>query len=147
MRHQTTLTDLARLGFADLETSRQRLALFDDVSVVPFFAHAADPDLALLALSRLREQSPVDVMAIIADAAAAVRLIRVLGASEGLGDFLLRRPAELSALLRPIAQPLGADIRQLLVSIAPDWSASQGALQRYERGPEGQWQRVGGSVS
>jgi len=44
------------------------------------------------------------------------------------------------------AQPLNADIRQLIVSIAPDWSAWQGTLQRYERGTDGQWQRVGGSV-
>jgi L,D-peptidoglycan transpeptidase YkuD (ErfK/YbiS/YcfS/YnhG family) len=44
------------------------------------------------------------------------------------------------------AQPLAADIRQLIVSVAPDWSASQGALQRYERGPEGGWRRVGESV-
>lgn len=44
------------------------------------------------------------------------------------------------------AQPLDGDIRQLIVSVAPDWSASQGTLQRYERGPDGPWQRVGGSV-
>jgi len=44
------------------------------------------------------------------------------------------------------AQPLGGEIRQLIVSISPDWSASQGTLQRYERGPDGRWQRVGGSV-
>lgn len=45
-----------------------------------------------------------------------------------------------------VAQPLEADIRQLIVSVAADWSASQGTLQRYERGPDGGWQRVGGSV-
>jgi len=44
------------------------------------------------------------------------------------------------------AQPLDAGIRQLIVSIAPDWSASQGTLQRYERGADGRWQRVGDSV-
>jgi L,D-peptidoglycan transpeptidase YkuD (ErfK/YbiS/YcfS/YnhG family) len=44
------------------------------------------------------------------------------------------------------AQPLDADIRQLIVSLAPDWPASQGTLQRYERGPDGRWQRVGDSV-
>jgi L,D-peptidoglycan transpeptidase YkuD (ErfK/YbiS/YcfS/YnhG family) len=44
------------------------------------------------------------------------------------------------------AQPLGEDIRQLIVSIAPDWSASQGKLQRYERGPGGPWQPVGATV-
>jgi len=44
------------------------------------------------------------------------------------------------------AQSLGADIRQIVISIAPDWSASQGTLQRYERGPEGGWRRVGERV-
>lgn len=44
------------------------------------------------------------------------------------------------------AQPLAADIRQLIVSVAPDWSASQGTLQRYERDTDGRWQRVGESV-
>src|SRR4051794_2917019 len=108
MRHQTTLTDLARLGFADLETSRQRLAEFGGATatVVPLFANAADPDQALLALCRLRGQAPAELDAVLADAAASVRLVRVLGASAGLGDFLLRRPAELEALLQPVSQPL-----------------------------------------
>lgn len=44
------------------------------------------------------------------------------------------------------AQPLDAGIRQLIVSIAPDWSASQGTLQRYERAPDGRWEPVGGKV-
>jgi len=44
------------------------------------------------------------------------------------------------------AQPLDAGIRQLIVSIAPDWSASQGTLQCYERGTDDRWQRVGESV-
>lgn len=44
------------------------------------------------------------------------------------------------------AEPLAADIRQLVVSIAPDWLAPEGRLQRYERGPDGPWRRVGGEV-
>jgi len=43
-------------------------------------------------------------------------------------------------------EPLGAEIRQLVVSIAPDWSASTGSLRRYERGPDGPWRQVGGEV-
>jgi glutamate-ammonia-ligase adenylyltransferase len=110
MRHQTTLTDLARLGFADLETSRQRLAEFDAMTepVIPSFAYAADPDQALLALCRLREQAPDRLASVLTDAAASARLVRVLGASAGLGDFLLRRPAQLDALLHPVAKPLDA---------------------------------------
>ena len=108
MRHQTTLTDLARLGFADLETARQRLAGFDGFggAVTPLFADAADPDQALLMLCRLLEHEPGRLRPILSDAAAAARLVRVLGASEGLGDFLLRRPAELDAIREPIREPL-----------------------------------------
>ena len=108
MRHQTTLTDLARLGFADLETARRRLAEFDEATepVTPLFQNAADADQALLALCRLREQAPAALTAVMADAAATARLVRVLGASSGLGDFLLRKPAELDALLLPLTRPL-----------------------------------------
>lgn len=62
--------------------------------------------------------------------------------------FLLRLGAIAVAIgaLGASAQPLGADIRQLIVSVAPDWAASQGRLQRYERGPDGNWQPVGESV-
>ena len=44
------------------------------------------------------------------------------------------------------AEPLEADIRQLILSIAPAWSSSQGTLQRFERGAGGQWMKVGDSV-
>jgi glutamate-ammonia-ligase adenylyltransferase len=107
MRLQTTLTDLARLGFTELETARGRLAIVDE-QTVPWFANAADPDQALLLLTRLVENSPTEVAAVMADAAAGSRLVRVLGASSGLGEFFLRRPAQLDALLSPIAAPLEA---------------------------------------
>jgi L,D-peptidoglycan transpeptidase YkuD (ErfK/YbiS/YcfS/YnhG family) len=44
------------------------------------------------------------------------------------------------------AKPLGTEMRQLIVSIAPDWSSSQGTLQRFERGAGGQWTKVGAAV-
>jgi glutamate-ammonia-ligase adenylyltransferase len=139
MRHQTTLTDLARLGFADLESARQRLTGFDDMSeaVTPLFANTADPDQALLALDRLRDHAPALVGPVLADAAAAARLVRVLGASAGLGDFLMRRPAELDALLQPIARPLSvaeysADILEATTGL--DVDAAVTALRvRYRR--------------
>lgn len=43
-------------------------------------------------------------------------------------------------------QPLGADVRQLIVSIAPTWSSNQGSLQRFERDAQGHWIKVGGAV-
>jgi len=44
------------------------------------------------------------------------------------------------------AEPLGAEVRQLILSIAPDWSSRQGTLQRFERGADGQWTKVGEAV-
>jgi glutamate-ammonia-ligase adenylyltransferase len=136
MRHQTTLTDLARLGFADLELSRQRLAEFDD-SVVPYFAAAADPDQALLALSRLREHVPAELEPVLADASATARLIRVLGASLGLAEFLLRRPAELDAIASPIDRPADAaaytaDILAAIAGLSDD-AAITALRVRYRR--------------
>ncbi|TBN56856.1 bifunctional [glutamine synthetase] adenylyltransferase/[glutamine synthetase]-adenylyl-L-tyrosine phosphorylase [Glaciihabitans arcticus] len=104
-RTQTTLTDLARLGFAELGEAGERLASVD-ASLVPHFANAADPDQALLLLGQLRESAPTDLDALLRDDAAAARLVRVLGASLGLGEFFLRRPAELAALATDLAHPL-----------------------------------------
>jgi len=42
--------------------------------------------------------------------------------------------------------PLGPEIRQLILSVAPDWSSRQGSLQRFERNAEEQWIKVGESI-
>ena len=42
--------------------------------------------------------------------------------------------------------PLGADVRQLLVSIAPDWDASAGKLLALERTAEGGWKPALGPI-
>ena len=41
------------------------------------------------------------------------------------------------------AAPLGPEVRQLILSLAPDWSSKQGTLQRYERDPNGPWRKMG----
>ncbi|MEP6481111.1 MAG: bifunctional [glutamine synthetase] adenylyltransferase/[glutamine synthetase]-adenylyl-L-tyrosine phosphorylase [Rhodoglobus sp.] len=104
-RHQTTLTELARLGFAELGETSERLGMLGSPSLVPHFANAANPDQALLQLVRLQESAPAEVAALLADEGAADRLLRVLGASTGLAEFFARRPAELAALATPLAAP------------------------------------------
>ncbi len=106
MSRDTTLSDLARLGFAELGTAGERIAEFDLAPHLAHFAAAADPDQAVRALGRLREQAPDQLATLLADEDAAARLIQVLGASQGLADFLLRRPAELIALASPLGTPL-----------------------------------------
>lgn len=112
-RHQTTLTDLARLGFADLREAEQRIAALEDSyatdAVLSSFAEAADPDSALLQLERLVRQSPAEVASLRDDERAFASLIRVLGASSGLAEFLMRRPTELASLRHPLPGPSGAE--------------------------------------
>lgn len=108
-RNQTTLTDLARLGFAELGSTNALLAELDAGDVVQHFAKAADPDQALRKLIDLREQAPVEVSALLRSEDAAARLIQVLGASEGLADFFSRRPEELVALGTPVSGPATHD--------------------------------------
>lgn len=107
-RTTTTLTELARLGFADLDAARSGLEHIDD-ALVPAFAVAADPDLALRSLGTLRDAAPDAVAALLRDDGATERLIRVLGASSGLGAFLQRHPERLSALARPLDSPAEGD--------------------------------------
>lgn len=102
-RNQTTLTELARLGFAELGEAGARLAELGEPALVPLFAAAGDPDQALRLLVSLRGSAPGEVAGLDEDATA--RLIRVLGASSGLGQFFERHPSELSALSTPLAEP------------------------------------------
>ncbi|MBU1249670.1 MAG: bifunctional [glutamine synthetase] adenylyltransferase/[glutamine synthetase]-adenylyl-L-tyrosine phosphorylase [Actinobacteria bacterium] len=108
-RPQSTLTELARVGFTDLSDVRALLETLDiateDAGV---FGQAADPDRALRALARLQEQHPEDVAALSSHAEWSARAVRVVGASEGLADFLRRRPQQLEALRERPPGPLGA---------------------------------------
>ncbi len=106
-RNRTTLTELARLGFAELESARTLLERFP-VGVVQLFAAAADPDLALRYLGRLGEVAEVQTARLLESDDSAGRLVRVLGASEGLGEFFLRNPDELDALAQPLKSLPGA---------------------------------------
>ena len=105
-RDQTTLTELARLGFADLEEAGGRLDDLDSPGLLQHFAAAADPDQALRLLVRLREHAPAQTSALLGDEDAAGRLVRVLGASSGLGEYFQRCPDQLVALVEPLGAPL-----------------------------------------
>ena len=124
-REQSILTDLARIGFTELDPAVVMLAELDEllagkigdveggivstVQLLPLFAHAADADGALRFLTMLARQSPAETVALLGDVSAADRLVRVLGASAGLADFLLRHPEELSVLALPFSRPLAPE--------------------------------------
>ena len=135
-RNQTTLTELARLGFAELGESSTRLSELDAPDLVPYFASAADPDQALRLLVSLREGAPAQVAKLGPDATA--RLIQVLGASSGLGQFFERHPTELSSLSTLIAAPptaeeYGVDLLSVVDGLLADeaWVALRVRYRRH----------------
>ena len=112
-RQPSTLTELARLGFSELSGARE---LIDGLEQhLDAFGRAADPDRALKLLQRLREQHPDALRPVLADPEWLARLVRVLGASDGLFEFLRRRPEELVAMQEPLSSiPDAAGYRALL---------------------------------
>ncbi|MEP6479891.1 MAG: bifunctional [glutamine synthetase] adenylyltransferase/[glutamine synthetase]-adenylyl-L-tyrosine phosphorylase [Rhodoglobus sp.] len=137
-RDQTTLTDLARLGFAELGASSELIATLGRDELVPLFASAADPDQALRRLLALLASSPSETTKLITEADAAERLIRVLGASTGLGDFLARHPEELAALTTALDRPpsaleYGTDLLAAIDGLAgePAWVALRVRYRRH----------------
>jgi glutamate-ammonia-ligase adenylyltransferase len=125
-RTTTTLTELARLGFADLDAAGSGLAAIPRVPV-ELFAQAADPDQALRHLRDLIQAAPEQVESVLADESASRRLVRVLGASSGLGDFLAHHPSELGVVLHPIlTMPDVGQYRSLLLAAVEGASGEAG---------------------
>jgi [glutamine synthetase] adenylyltransferase / [glutamine synthetase]-adenylyl-L-tyrosine phosphorylase len=110
MRRSTdTLTELARLGFAELTSASARLDELDRPELLPHFARAADPDQALQSVLSLLESAPLESRAVLDDTDSAGRLIQLLGASTGLADFFVRRPDQLDVLHTVLTAPPGAE--------------------------------------
>jgi [glutamine synthetase] adenylyltransferase / [glutamine synthetase]-adenylyl-L-tyrosine phosphorylase len=113
---RVSLSALARLGFTELAVARERLEEFAP-EVLEFLAASADPDQALRLLVQLRERAPDALNQALSKPDAAARLIRVLGASSGFGDFFRRRPEQLACLADQLAElPTFAGIRVDLMS-------------------------------
>ena len=101
------LSELARLGFAQLSEARNRLdALGCDAQ--PFSA-AADPDRALEWWERLRDTQPTQFDSLATSPEWSQALIRLAGASDGLAEFLKRRPEVWPQLAQPLTGPLERD--------------------------------------
>jgi glutamate-ammonia-ligase adenylyltransferase len=90
------------------------------------FSDAANPDQALARLNDLLRASPLDVEPILDDPDAAQRLIRTLGASQGLADFFLHHPSELAVLAHEVEKPPAAgEYRTLLLEAVADTSGEE----------------------
>ena len=114
-RQVPTLARLARAGFDELDRAAAGIAALTAAtglaseSMLEAFSVAADPDEALIAVQRLHDRAPAEVAAVLAHHASAERMSRLLGASRGMGDFLLRHPSEIAIFQEVPAPPLGVD--------------------------------------
>ena len=134
-RQAPTLGRLARAGFDDLDRAAAGLSSLtqatgvEEERLLAAFATAGDPDEALAATERLRERAPSEVAAVLAKDASAERLARLLGASKGFADFLLRHPSELAVLHQVPLAPLGsADARVAMLAALDDLEAPASSM-------------------
>jgi glutamate-ammonia-ligase adenylyltransferase len=110
---------LISTGFSDLEKAERFLAareldgIHQDVLFAGFHL-SASPDTALQSLVRLLEKHPELRTLAAADPDTSEPLYRVLGASEALGEFLIRHPEHLDAFnVRVSPEPVAADADEL----------------------------------
>lgn len=101
-----SLSALARLGFAELGDASAALTELGELVGRPRAellrdASAADPDAAVRGILRVARRAPDAILSLFDDDGARLRLWRVFGASEGLADFFLRHPEQLSVLADP----------------------------------------------
>jgi glutamate-ammonia-ligase adenylyltransferase len=114
---------LISAGFSDLEKGERFLAArelegLDEDRLFAGLQMAASPDTALQSLVRLIEKHPALRELAGSDPETSEPLYRVLGASEALGEFLIRHPEHLSAFeVRPSPEPLPADPQELRASL------------------------------
>src|SRR4051812_47654083 len=99
-RVHSAVAHLARAGFTDAAAAQSALAslgLADDAVVVSALAGSADPDLAAAALARIAETADnrnAFLAALRGDEGFRERLLAVLGASEALGEHLVRHASQ-----------------------------------------------------
>lgn len=104
MAGQVGLSLIARAGFEDLSQGRLFVESLCSLTgaipteVVEFFASTADPTRAAKEFFNLEKAQPVLIKPFLRDAVALQRLLKVLGGSQGLSDFLLRNPHALQSL-------------------------------------------------
>ena len=114
---------LIALGSSDPERAERFLAApevagIDEEVLLEGLALAPDPDAALVALVRLLEKEPNLGRVVEAGPSRSEPLFRLLGASEALVEFLIRRPEHLDVFdAVPSAEPSGADPERLRVSL------------------------------
>ena len=99
-RERSTLQVLAKAGFSDLSAAQERLG---ELGWEPgVFERSADPDASLATCLALRDAHPGPWAALIRSARARDALVVLTGMSQGLTDFLLRRPEQWTLFTEPL---------------------------------------------
>ena len=125
---------LVRSGFVELERAAIALEALDGhepfepdivAAVAEELGTAADPDVAVVQFLRLVEScDPATRRGLVADDGFRGRVIEILGASEALGDHLIRQPRDLAVLADADAladAPSARDARRdLLAAVGAD---------------------------
>ncbi|MBO1268483.1 bifunctional [glutamine synthetase] adenylyltransferase/[glutamine synthetase]-adenylyl-L-tyrosine phosphorylase [Arthrobacter cavernae] len=110
---------LISAGFSDLEKGERFLGApelegIDQDTLFAGLSIAANPDTALQSLVRLIEKHPALKDLAAADPDTSEPLFRLLGASEALGEFLIRRPEHLDVFnVRVSPEPVPTDAEEL----------------------------------
>ncbi|MDI2021319.1 MULTISPECIES: bifunctional [glutamine synthetase] adenylyltransferase/[glutamine synthetase]-adenylyl-L-tyrosine phosphorylase [Paenarthrobacter] len=124
---------LISAGFSDLEKGERFLAApelegIDEDALFAGLSMAASPDTALQSLVRLIEKNPGLKKLAAADPDTCEPLYRLLGASEALGEFLMRRPEHLDVFDAPVSpEPLQASSDELRATLLRSVKAEPGA--------------------
>lgn len=138
----TSLSDIVRLGFESLTEARDDLAELAELLGSSYrhceiaFETSASPDRALTHLLELAREHTELTKTSLVSSQGAKRLIAVLGASDGLAEYLSRHPSQLSLFDNELALPeayklsdktrlsLRVSYRAKLLAIA-DWDLAQ----------------------
>ncbi|MDQ4489721.1 bifunctional [glutamine synthetase] adenylyltransferase/[glutamine synthetase]-adenylyl-L-tyrosine phosphorylase [Sinomonas sp. ASV486] len=124
---------LISIGSADPERAERFLAArelegLDGEALLEGLATAPDPDGALLGLVRLIERRPDIRQLVEAGIGRSEPLFRLLGASEALGEFLIRHPEHTDVFKTHLsAEPVGADPALLRESLLRSVGADPGS--------------------
>ena len=127
MRIETAQGALARRGFTDAAAAERRLAAWSlhQLQLLGTIGRAADPDLALTTLDRLRDGDPDLLDRLVADGELASRVVAVLGASLALGQHLVSHPSLVEALVGRLTRTPGGELRaDLLRAVGADPAAA-----------------------
>ena len=126
-RSDSVHSRLLRLGFEDPTRAEEELRSLGERAepLVARLAQTADPDQALAALVRLAARSGAGLVPeLAADEGTSMRLLSVLGASQALGDHLVRHPEQWRELADPLlgtTRPTAQAVRAgLLLAVGAD---------------------------